>query len=101
MFSDDQKPLAYFRRSANAVCAICQPSQSSAKSAERDVVRKCQCVECGYKHADGVTLTVEWPEDENSRIVPKPGTYTAWFTCDECGTEQVITARVTKKEAGL
>jgi predicted RNA-binding Zn-ribbon protein involved in translation (DUF1610 family) len=89
------------RGEAGCFCSICNPAPRVKDNAgDVEVCRKYQCVECGYRHTDGVTVTVEWATDDCGEPVKRAGTYASWFACDECGTEQVVTTRVSKKDLG-
>ena len=76
----------------------CQIHDPAPRTGTAEISRKYQCVECGHRHQDGVTVTVEWDLDQDGNEVRKAGTFSGWFTCDECYTEQVINIRITKGE---
>ena len=102
MFPEGSQPLYYWvQGEAGGTCSLCNPApRPTEATADVDISRKYQCVECGYRHTDGVTVTVDFDIDDDQKEIRKPGTYTGWFTCDECGTEQHMTTRVTKKDLG-
>lgn len=104
MFGNRAQVPAYFTKTDDRnTCVVCRPAAPTSDS-DGTITRKYQCGNCGYRHRDGVSVTVEWPEDNNHEPIRKAGSFTGWFTCDECGMEQIMTTRVTSRdfeEAGI
>ena len=100
MFPKGSLPSAYWTQSeAGGICSVCNPAPRAKDPTETaEISRKYQCVNCGYRHTDGVSVTVDFDLDDQDQEIRKPGTYTGWFTCDDCGTEQHMTTRVLSRD---
>lgn len=57
----------------------------------KSVTRKYRCGDCGYRHDDGVEVTLD-------EAISKPQTIVGYWACDECGSEYWDKIRVLAKE---
>lgn len=74
-----------------AALLVAAPAPAPAERALDAVVRKYRCPDCGYRHEDGVEVTLDEP-------VLKPARIVGYWCCDECGADFFENVRVVAKD---